>query len=287
MLVAAVVAVVCARLFAESEAGRSFLAAYPGHAPMPESAPVGVPAWLNWSHFFNFFLMALIIRTGWLIRTERRPEAYWSPKWNPGRKISLNIWLHQCLDALWVLNGVVFVVLLFTTGQWMKVVPTSVDVFPNAISSAVQYLSLNWPTENGWVHYNALQQLAYFVTIFVAAPLAVLSGVRMSGIWPEKNATLNRIYPAPVARKLHLPVMLYFVAFIAVHLVLVFATGALRNLNHMFAARGSADPQEFAGTWWGFGFMLLALVVTAAAVWAARPMFVGPLARLSGNVTAR
>ncbi|WP_218157734.1 hypothetical protein [Saccharopolyspora shandongensis] len=31
-----------------------------------------------------------------------------------------------------------------------------------------------WPTENGWVHYNALQQLAYFTTVFVAAALPEL-----------------------------------------------------------------------------------------------------------------
>ncbi|MEU5849212.1 hypothetical protein [Saccharopolyspora shandongensis] len=46
------------------------------------------------------------------------------------------------------------------------------EVFPNALSAALQYASLDWPTENGWVHYNALQQLAYFTTVLVATPLA-------------------------------------------------------------------------------------------------------------------
>ena len=64
--------------------------------------------------------------------------------------------------------------------------PTSWDVFPNAVSAALQYVSLDWPTENGWVNYNGLQQLAYFATVFIAAPLAIVTGVRMSGIWPKK-----------------------------------------------------------------------------------------------------
>ena len=37
---------------------------------------------------------------------------------------------------------------------------------------------------------------------------------------------------------MHFPVMLYFVAFTVVHVALVFATGALRNLNHMYAQPG-------------------------------------------------
>ena len=43
-------------------------------------------------------------------------------------------------------------------------------MFPNALSVVIQYLSLDWPTENGWVAYNGLQLFAYFVTVFVAAP---------------------------------------------------------------------------------------------------------------------
>lgn len=266
--------------------GQDFLDAYPGYAPMPDSAPVGIPAWLNWSHFFNMFLMVLIIRTGMQIRTERRPEAYWRPK-KGGKKISVTLWIHQVLDLLWVINGLAFAVLLFATGQWMRIVPTSWEVFPNAASAGLQYLSLNWPTENGWVHYNGLQQLAYFLTVFVAAPLAIASGVRMSAYWPADNKALNKAFPAQAARALHLPVMIYFVAFIVVHVGLVFATGALRNLNHMYAAQGSVDPAEYAGNWTGLIIFVVSLVVVAAAWFAVKPATMAPVARRFGDVTAR
>ena len=89
-------------------------------------------------------------------------------------------WRHFGVDAVWLLNGVIFYVLLLATGQWQRVVPTSWDVFPHALSVLVQYLSLDWPTETGWVAYNALQLMAYFVTVFVAAPLALITGLGMS-----------------------------------------------------------------------------------------------------------
>lgn len=287
LLFAAALAVALVRFLLSTPWGMDFLAAYPGEYHLPEGAPVGFPAWLGWQHFFNVFLMVLIIRTGLQVRTEKRPSVFWSPRSNNRRKISLNLWFHQSLDILWLVNGVIFVVLLFLTGQWMRIVPTSWEVFPNAVSAGLQYVSLDWPTENGWVNYNALQQLAYFVTVFLAAPLAAITGVRMSGVWPKNATGLNKAYPVEWARAVHFPVMLYFVAFIAVHVFLVFATGALRNLNHMYAAQGSTDPNAYADNWSGFWFFAASLVVIAAAWIAARPLVLAPIARLFGKVSGR
>ena len=184
---------------------QDFLAAYPGEYPLPEGAPVGIPPWLGWQHFFNVFLIVLIIRSGLQVRTEKRPSVFWSPRNNGKRKISLNLWFHQSLDILWIVNGVIFVVLLFVTGQWMKIVPTSWAVFPNAISAALQYVSLDWPTENGWVNYNSLQQLAYFATVFIAAPLAIATGVRMSRDLAEERQGPEQGVPGGVGARGALP----------------------------------------------------------------------------------
>lgn len=287
LVVAASLAVMLVRWFLSTSPGQDFVAAYPGESHLPEGAPVGLPAWIGWQHFFNVFLMVLIIRTGLTIRTETRPKAYWAPRGNPTAKTSLNVWFHQALDVLWLVNGVVFVVLLFATGQWMRIVPTSWEVFPNAISAALQYVSLDWPTDNGWVNYNGLQQLAYFTTVFVAAPLAAVTGVRMSAVWPKKNARLTKAYPVEWARRIHFPVMLYFVVFIFIHVALVFATGALRNLNHMYAAQGSTDAAAYADNWTGFWMFVVSLAVIAAAWVAARPLMLAPIARLFGTVSGR
>ncbi|MBN9215504.1 MAG: hypothetical protein ABS62_04660 [Microbacterium sp. SCN 70-200] len=287
LLFAAAMAVLFVRWFLSLEFMQDFLVTYPGEYHLPEGAPVGIPAWLGWQHFFNVFLMVLIIRTGLTIRTEKRPAVFWTPRNNKKGKTSLTIWFHQSLDLLWIINGVVFVVLLFVTGQWMRIVPTSWEVIPNAVSAALQYVSLDWPTENGWVNYNSLQQLAYFTTVFIAAPLAVVTGFRMSGLWPKKNAKLSAAYPIEWARKLHFPTMLFFVVFIIIHVVLVLATGALRNLNHMYAAQGSVDGVAYADNWTGFWMFVLSLAVIAGAWVAARPLVLAPIAKLFGTVSGR
>jgi thiosulfate reductase cytochrome b subunit len=286
IVVIAVALVVAARWARTLPSVQEFIATYPGHSPLPDSAPQGIPAWLGWQHFLNIFFLVLIIRTGLQVRHEKRAPGYWkpkdnsffSPKGNTPKKVSLSQWLHQLLDVLWVANGAVFIVLLAVTGHWVRIVPTSWDVFPNMASTAIQYFSLNWPLENGWVHYNALQLAAYFLTVYVAAPLAVLSGVRMSTWWPAKARTLNKVYPLEAARALHFPVMLYFVAFTAVHVFLVFFTGALRNLNHMYTSRDVVD-------WWGLGIFVASILVIAAAWFLTKPVFTTPLASRMGTVS--
>ncbi|TFC80563.1 hypothetical protein E3O45_02135 [Cryobacterium sp. TMS1-20-1] len=265
---------------------RDFILSYPGETPLPDSAPSGLPVWLTWQHFLNGFFIVLIIRSGWRVRTQTRPSAYWTRKntglirtRNAPTKISLDLWFHLSLDVLWVLNGLVFYLLLFATGHWMRIIPTSWDIVPNAVSAGIQYLSLDWPTENGWVNYNSLQLISYFVVVFVAAPLAIITGLRMSGAWPNGAERLNRVYPMELARAIHLPVMLFFVFFIIVHVALVLSTGALRNLNHMYA--GSND----AGSWRGFWIFVASIVVMIVAWIGSQPVVLRPMANLIGKVS--
>ena len=280
-----VVVVLAARWFRGTEAGSSFIAQFPGSTDLPQGTPVGFPWWLNFQHFLNAFFIVLIVRTGWLVRTTQRPAAYWvrnntgliRTKGDP-RKISLDLWLHLVLDVLWVLNGVAFVIALVVSGHWARLIPTTWDVFPNAASAALQYASLDWPHENGWVNYNSLQQLAYFTIVFVAAPLAIVTGIRMSNAWPGPRATISKIYPLALARAVHLPTMVFFVLFIIVHVTLVLTTGALRNLNHMYAAN---DGESLLG----LGLFALSLIVTVLAWLAAKPAFLQPLASIGGKVT--
>lgn len=271
--------VLVARWFVTLEFMRAFAATYPGVYPLSAGAPVGIPAWVGWQHFFNVFFLVLIIRSGIQVRRQVKPPATWSPRWNRSRKISITLWFHQSLDILWLLNGVVFVVLLFATGQWIRIVPTSWAVFPNAITAGLDYLSLNWPTEDGWANYNSLQQLTYFGVVFLLAPLAAVTGVRMSGLWPTSRR-LAKAYPVEWARAVHFPVMICFVVFLIVHVTLVFATGALRNLNHMYG--GSDDAN-----WIGFGIFAASAVVIVAVLIAARPLVLAPIARLFGTVSGR
>jgi thiosulfate reductase cytochrome b subunit len=259
---------------------QDFLAAFPGHYVPAIAVEPGFAPWIGWQHFFNMFLIVLIIRSGLRVRTEKRPTVFWTPRGKAKGKISLTLWFHQALDLLWIINGVIFVVLLFVTGHWVRIVPTSWEVFPNALSAALQYVSFDWPHENGWNNYNSLQQLAYFTTVFIAAPLAVATGFRMSGLWPKNAERLSKAYPVEWARALHFPIMLYFVAFIIAHVALVMLTGFLRNLNHMYAAQDAVS-------WTGFWVFIASLVVLAVGWFAARPLVLAPIAKVFGKVSGR
>ncbi len=279
-LVLLVVAVLAARWLRELPDVQAFLVAYPGETEIPAGTPVGFPWWLSWQHALNAFFLVLIVRTGWQIGSGKRPPAFWTRRNdglirtpNPPKRMSIHVWFHYVLDALWVANGVLYVVLLFASGQWLRLVPLSWDVVPHAVSVGIQYLSLDWPTHNGWIHYNALQLLMYGFTVFVAAPLALITGLRLSSLWNPAW----RFPPEKLTRTLHVLVMLYFVGFTIAHVGLVFATGALRNLNHMYAGR---DDES----WIGLVVFAVSLVVMIVAWVVARPAVLARLAALGGTV---
>lgn len=69
-----------------------------------------------------------------------------------------------------MLNGIAFYVLLFATGQWLRPVPITWEVFQKALSTAIQYASLDFPVDSNWTRYYGLQPLGYFITVFIAAP---------------------------------------------------------------------------------------------------------------------
>ncbi|WP_222123129.1 cytochrome b/b6 domain-containing protein [Streptomyces sp. SLBN-118] len=174
----------------------------------------------------------------------------------PGIRHSIGLarWWHLGISTLWVLNGLVFYVLLFMTGQWRLLVPTSWAVFPHAASVLIQYLSLNWPTETAWASYNGPQQIVYFITVFVAAPAALATGLGMSPALSTRFKRISKVLSIQNARSLHFLVLLWLLLFIVIHVTLVFTTGLFRNLNYVYAARGGHG-------WARFGIFAASMVV--------------------------
>ncbi|MEO8687881.1 MAG: molybdopterin-dependent oxidoreductase [Solirubrobacteraceae bacterium] len=294
-----IVAIAVAKGLREQPSVGRFIERFPGTVkPSPSEATTGFPVWVRWQHFFNLFFLIFIIRSGVQILSDH-PRLYWTRHSTPGRdwfriqnpvpkdplwtakqdsislpgqvglpglrhSIGLARWWHLGVDAFWLLNGVIFFVLLFATGRWERLVPTSWDVFPNALSGLIQYLSLDWPTDNGWVAYNSLQLLAYFITVFVAAPLALITGLGMSPALSTRFRRVSTIFSIQTARSLHFLVLVWFLAFIVIHVFFVFTTGLLVNLNHIHAGR---DDES----WIGFGLFAASMVVLIVGWVAATP----------------
>jgi len=293
-----VIGIAVARGLRELALVQEFLARYPG---VPASAPAvdtGFPAWLRLAHFFNLFLMTFIVRAGVQILADH-PRLYWKRDCTPGTEwfrfqkavpagriwtakddavtlpgwlgipgirhsIGLARWWHFSTTLFWMVNGVVFYVLLFATDQWLRLVPTTWEVFPNAVSTALQYLSLAFPAEESWTRYNSLQQLAYFVTAFVAAPASIVTGFMQSPAISNRSGWLGRVLNRQRARSIHFLALWWFLLFIFAHVTLVFITGARANLNIMFAGVHDAS-------WSGVAIFVPAMLLVAAAWWAATP----------------
>ena len=294
---ALIVAIAAAKGLRGESSVQRFIERYPGtvESSRPE-ATTGFPVWARWEHFFNAFLLIFILRSGLQILSDH-PRLYWTRHSTPGREwlriqkpvptdplwtakqdsislpgqvglpglrhsIGLARWWHLGINAFWLLNGVIFFVLLFATGRWERFVPTTWDVFPNALSALIQYLSLDWPTDNGWVAYNSLQLIAYFITVFIAAPAALLTGLGMSPALSTRFRRVSSIFSIQTARSLHFMVFAWFLVFIVIHVFFVFTTGLLVNLNHMHAGR---DDESWIGFWLFAASMVVLLVGWVAA----------------------
>jgi sulfoxide reductase catalytic subunit YedY len=291
---ALILAIALAQSLREYPDVKAFLTRYPGIAQAAPSVDSGFPWWLRLQHFLNMLFMMFIIRAGIQILADH-PRLYWKrdctpgtdwfrfqrpvptgrvwtakddsvtlPKWLgiPGLRhtIGLARWWHFSVNMLWTINGIAFYVLLFSTDQWRRLVPLTWDVFPAALSTAIQYASLNFPVDQGWTRYNGLQQIAYFITVFVAAPLSIATGLLQSPAISNRWGWDGRVLNRQLARSIHFLAFSWFVLYILAHGTMVFVTGLRQNTNHMFAGVEN-------GSWAGLLPFVLAMAVVAAA-WA-------------------
>lgn len=276
------------------------------------------PLWLRLTHFFNFLLITLLIRSGIEI-LGTHPKLYWNDDAFPGSEwfrlgekrtpedddrltagkaqttaderalsdgagaafeqppepatdtdkndtspwtaedeiVPLPSWLalpgkdhlglgrhwHFWAATGWTITGLLYVVLLFASDQWHRIVPTSWAIIPEAWDALVTYAHLNIPHASG---YNALQQLAYFSVIFILAPVQIVTGLAMSPALAARFPRLSRLTGGrQVARSIHFLGVVAFVLFIIVHVSLVVAHGFGEGMAKIVLG-GADQPKTLA-----------------------------------------
>jgi thiosulfate reductase cytochrome b subunit len=283
------------------------------------TGPHGFPAWLRITHYTNLLFLILLIRSGLQILADH-PRLYWNVHCTPGSEWLrltpievprdrvwtakddaryLSPWIglpgyrhtigmarhwHFLSIPFWVANGAIFVLLLFVTNQWRRLVPTSWQIFPDAWAIFVHYATLHLPTEpNGFYRYNALQQLTYFGVAFILAPLAIITGPSMSPAFTNRfkwypNLPGNR----QIGRSIHFLIMCAFVLFLVGHVTMVVITGFVRNMNHIVVG---TDDARLAGVYLGAVGIGVIIAVNVLATWFAwhRPRLVQ---HVSGMIVA-
>jgi len=268
------------------------------------AVPHGFPAWLRLTHYVNFLFMVLLIRSGLQILMDH-PRLYWNVHCTPGTEWLrltpvvvpkdrvwtakedaryLSPWIglpgyrhtagmarhwHFASVLFWVANGVVFVILLFCTPQWKRLVPTSWQILPDAWAVFVHYATFHLPSEpDGFYRYNALQQLAYFGAVFGLAPLAIVTGPSMSPALTARFKWYSKL-PAnrQVGRSIHFLIMCAFLGFILVHVSMVVLTGFARNMNHIVLGTDEANRTGLYLGFLGIGVIVLLNVFANWAAW--------------------
>ena len=163
--------------------------------------------------------------------------------------------------AFWIANGAAYYILLFTSDEWHRLIPTSWSIFPQAFHTALLYASFHFPPPGS--PYNPLQQLSYFGVVFLLAPFMIATGAAMSPAIDARFPWYPKIFRGrQVARTLHFLGMIAFVLFIVVHIITVVVERFPENMGNIVLGHVTSF-----GVAMGL-FALFVIAVVVVHVWA-------------------
>ncbi len=231
-------------------------------------ASLAFPAWLRITHFINLLFIGLLVRSGIQI-LGAHPRLYWKNSSNPekawltltkrkipkdqlytsmddevepsswiaqpgGQNLGLGRHWHFFSVIFWILNGIIYVVLLFATGEWSRLIPTSWSIFPRAWDTFLTYISFHIPPVSNFRPYDPLQQLTYAAVVFLLAPFMLLTGATMSPAIEARLPWYVKLFGGrQVGRSLHFLSMLAFVIFTIMHTALVLIVHFKNNIREI------------------------------------------------------
>jgi DMSO/TMAO reductase YedYZ molybdopterin-dependent catalytic subunit/thiosulfate reductase cytochrome b subunit len=242
------------------------------------------PWWVVITHFLNIFFMLLLFRSGievlsafpkfywrddcppgreWLRLSKkvfgadsRKPwssldeEESWSPVVAlPGRKnLGLGRHWHFMTIQFWILTGAVYISLVFATGYWHYLIPTSWSIVPESIKAVGTYLRFQFPAKIPGQPFEPAQKLSYFVVIFLLAPLQIATGAAMSPSVLARFPWYGKLFGGKQgARSLHFLGMCAFGAFIVVHLFMVIIHGVPKEFAAIVLGNPDGDRRLALG----------------------------------------
>lgn len=262
------------------------------------------PLWLRASHFLTIVFISLLIRSGleilsasprlfmnddcrpgseWLTLSRRRlpKEGLWTStdmeeEWSSwvalpgGSRLGLGRHWHFLAVLGWIVTGAVYIGLLFISDEWHRLIPTSLDIFPQAARDLGTYLTLHVPAEGS--AYNALQQLTYFGIVFIVSPLQIATGAAMSPAIDARFPRFVRLFGGRQrARSLHFVLLAVFCLFIFMHTLMVVVHGLGFGLSRIVLGSSDANHGEAIVLAAAGVLSVIALHVAATVVSKRRP----------------
>jgi len=208
--------------------------------------PSFFPWWVVVTHFLNIFFMVLLFRSG-LEVLSAFPKFYWRDDCTPGRewlrltrktfaadsrrpwsslKLGLGRHWHFLTVQFWILTGAVYVAMIFATGYWHYLIPTSWAIVPDSIHAIGTYLQFHTPAKIPGQPFEPAQKLVYFLVIFVLAPFQIATGAAMSPAVLARFPWYGKLFGGKQgARSLHFLGLCAFAAFIVMHVFMVIIHG--------------------------------------------------------------
>jgi methionine sulfoxide reductase catalytic subunit len=261
------------------------------------------PLFVRLTHWFNVLFLTLLARSGLAILAAH-PKLYWNidslpgsewlrftrkqmpsdrlwcstdeeeswPGWLAlpgGEGLGLGRYWHFLNAFCWMICGAFYVALLFLSPQWQRLVPTSWEVFPDALRDMWMYLTFRTPpqgTPYGSSPFNPLQQLTYFGVVFLLAPFMILTGLAQSPSVDGRFPWYERLFGnRQAARSLHFLGLVAFLGFLVIHLIMVFWHGFAREMNLMVMGSEQGGAYWWEGPAIGIGVVLAIVLVHVAA----------------------
>lgn len=220
------------------------------------------------THFINLFAVILLIRSGLHILADH-PMLYWTDhtrrdnhwiKFGKKKMPKDKLWTahdeaehigHYALPGgahpefgmarnwhfigatVWLVTGAVYWGYMFTTGAWRRLIPTSWDVFPNALHGLIGYMTFHIPPESAFQPYDALQQLTYAGVAFVLPVVMILTAAAMSPALMNRFPKFMLLFGnrRQAARSIHFLGMIAFSIFIIMHVTMVALVYFYRNVR--------------------------------------------------------
>jgi len=236
---------------------------------------LGFPLGVRLTHWFNLLFITLLFRSGLAILAAH-PKLYWNihawptSEWLDllrkklprdrmwcssdeerhdwpsilvlpnGDGLGLGRYWHFFSALCWLTVGVIYMLVMFTSDQWRRLVPTSWDVIPCAWNTMIEYLKLGVPEptdprfcyDAGHLPFNSLQQLTYFGFVFFLIPFQIATGIAQSPSILARFPWYGRLFGnRQAARSLHF-IGLVMIAFYAViHITMVFWHGFAKEMD--------------------------------------------------------
>ena len=145
-------------------------------------------------------------------------------------------------EAAWlaVITGLLYAAYGFAKGHFRRdVVPLASDLTPKVIAREAARHARPWrPGEDDAWSYNVLQRIAYSAVIFILFPLVIWTGLDMSPAFTSAfPGAVTILGGRQSARTIHFAVTVLLVAFLIVHVAMVYFAGFRERVGSMITGR--------------------------------------------------